>query len=102
MASVHSCQLLASLYSCIKLTRTNNKTLQECETALTSQYKTLFLVFVFCLLSFVFGLFVFLSFCLLVYFVSLSGHHSDHMAEESEVSKVTLYVEILKWRSPSD
>ena len=43
------------------------KTSQECETALTSQYKTLFLDFVFCLFVFCFLSFciiVFLSFCL--------------------------------------
>jgi len=43
-----------------------------------------------------FCLFVFLSFCL---FVFLSRHHSDQMSEGSEVSKVTLCVEILKWQS---
>ena len=43
-----------------------------------------------------FCLFVFLSFCLSVF---LSRHHSDQMSEGSQVSKVTLCVEVLKWRS---
>ena len=52
--------------------KTKIKTSQECKTALTSQYKTLLFVFV---------------------------YHSDHMSEGSQVSKVTLCVQILKWRS---
>ena len=67
-----------------------SKTSQECETGLTSQYWTLFLILVF-----------FVFFCLFVFFVFLSTHHSDQMCEGSEVSKVTLYVKILKWHSPS-
>ena len=47
------------------------------------------------ILNFLFGLFVFLPFCI---FVFLSRHHSDQISEGSEVSKVTLCVEILKWR----
>jgi len=51
---------------CVKSTDCT-KTSQECETALTSQYQTIFLVFVFCLSVFLsFGLFVFMSFCLFV------------------------------------
>ena len=70
------------------------KTSQKWETALTSQYQILFLVFVFCLLSFVY--LSFLSFSLFVLFAFLSGHHADQMSEWSEVSKVTLCVKILK------
>ena len=87
-----------------------SKTSQECKTALTSQYQTLFFVFFvflsFCLFVFLsFCLFVFLSFCLFCLFVFLSGHYSDQMTEGSQVLKVTLCVKILTWRSltwPSD
>ena len=79
-----------------EINKWSKKTLQECEVALTSQYQILFLVFVFCLLSFVY--LSFLSFSLFVLFAFLSGHHADQMSEGSEVSKVTLCVEILKWR----
>ena len=58
------------------------KTLQECKTVLTSQYYTIFFIFVF------FSPFVFLS-----------RHHSDQMSEGSQLSKVTLCVQILKWQS---
>ena len=44
---------------------------------------------------FFFFLLVFLSSCL---FVFLSGHHSDQMSEGSQVSKVTICVNILKWQ----
>ena len=75
------------------------KTSQECKTALTSQYWFLFLVFVFlsfCFFDFLyFCIFVFLSLCLSVI---LSRHHSDEMSDGSQVSKVTLCVEILKWQ----
>ena len=43
--------------------------------------------------------FVFLFFCL---FVFSSRHSSDQMSEGSQVSKVTLCVKILKWRSVTD
>ena len=46
----------------------------------------------------IFVFFVFLSFCP---FVFLSGHHADQMSGGSQVSKVTLYVEIQKWQRPS-
>ena len=49
-------------------TQIQYKTSQDCETALTSQYKTRFLVFVFCLFVFLsFCLFAFPSFCPSVY-----------------------------------
>ena len=47
--------------------------------------------------NFFFFLFVFLSVSLCL-FIFLSRHHSDQMSEGSKVSKVTLCVEILKWR----
>ena len=60
-------------------------------------------------------LFVFLSFCLFfVFFLSffvflflhlfffLSRHHFDPMSEGSDVSKVTLCVETLKWQSVTE
>ena len=81
------------------------KTLQECENALTSQYKSIFSLFVFLFLVFSlsiflpFFLFVFSSFCPCVCLSFL--HHSDQMFEWSHVSKVTLCVQILKWRSVS-
>ena len=62
----------------------SKKTSQECKTALTSQYWTLSLVFVFCL------------------FVLLSRRHSDHISEGSQVSKVTLCVKNLKWHWPTE
>ena len=50
--------------------------------------------------------FVFLSLCLFVFLVFLSHcisvsqsrHHSDQMSEVSQVSKITLCVQILKWQ----
>ena len=84
-----------------------SKTLQECETALTLQYETLFFLFssfylfvcpsiyLFVLFSSCFFVFMylclsvilsFLSFCL---FVFLSSHHTDQMSEGSPVSKVS-------------
>ena len=53
------------------------------------------------------GIFFFSSFCLFVFlsfylFVFLFRHHSDQMSEGSEVSKVTLCVETLKWQSLSE
>ena len=57
-----------------------------CETALISQYWTLFLVF------------MLLSFCI---FVFLSRHHSDQMSEGFQMSEATLCVQILKWQSVS-
>ena len=100
------------------------KTSQECETALTSQYQIIFLVFLsfyffvflpfcpfvlfsFCPLALLsFFLFVFLSFCTfrnfcILYFclfVFSSWHHTDQMSEGSQVSKVTICVKILKWQ----
>ena len=57
-----------------------SKTLQECETALTSRYWTCFFAFLyFCLC-----LFVFLSLCLCVF---MSWHRSDQMSEGSQVLK---------------
>ena len=68
------------------------KHLQECKTALTSQYQILFLIF------------VFLSFCPFDFFLSfvfLSTHHSHQMSEGSQVAKATLCVQILKLQSES-
>ena len=68
------------------------KTSQECETALTSQYQTLFLGLSFCPFVpciFVFCVFVFLSFCL---FVFLSKHHSDQMSVKGLKSQKSLFV----------
>ena len=45
------------------------------------------------------GFLPFLSLCL---FVFLSGHRSDQMSEGSQISKVTICVEIPKWQSLSD
>ena len=75
---------------CVHLERKDNKTSQECETALMSQYQTLVLVFVF---------WYFFSFCLSVF---LSRLHPNQMSEGSHVSKDTLCVEILKCQSVSD
>ena len=56
----------------------HKKTSQECETALTSQYQTLYLVFVFCLFVFLpFLFFVMLSFC---HVVLLSFCHFDFLS----------------------
>ena len=53
---------------------------------------TLFVFYSFCLL-------LFLSFCLLLF---LSKHYSDQLSKGPQVSKVTLCVQILKWRSVSE
>ena len=101
------------------------KTSQECETALTLQYDTLFLVFVFCLFVFMsFCIFVFMSFCTFVFFsfflflflsclfvflllvflsfYCLSFCFLSDMSEGSQVSKVTLCVKIQKWQWVSE
>ena len=65
------------------------KTSQECETALC-----LFLFLTVCRFVFsCFGLFIFV-------FVFMSGYHSCQMSLGSQVSKVILGVQVLKWRSP--
>ena len=58
-----------------------------------------FFAFLSFLSFFSFCLFVCLCFCV---FVLLSSHHSDQMPEGSQVSKDTLCVQILKWRSLTD
>ena len=66
-----------------------------------SNFFVFFFVFwSFCL--FVFFLFVSLYFCLFSFFCIFIRHHSDQMSEASQVSKVTLCVEILKWHSPTE
>ena len=50
-------------------------------------------------LSFVFLSFCLRLFCLFCLFVFLSRHHSDQMSDCSQVSKVTLCVNIQKWHS---
>ena len=94
---------------CIVLCMRLLKTLQECITALTSQYQIVFLVFVFlsfCLFAallfclFILDLFVFLHFCtfaFLIFFVSSFCLDTTLIDEGYQVSKVNLCVDITKW-----
>ena len=91
------------------LTMLNDKTSQECETALSSQYWTLFLVLLFLsllsslsllsLLSLLYSLSLLSSLSSLSFFSFSLDITPVKCLKGSQVSKVTLCVKIQKWRS---